>query len=234
LTIEWAQAEVPFDLERLLELHALLYRGIDNSRMNATRDMAGKLREDEVFALDSGKDYPSHESIPRMLDDFFIWHARTKASLEENEDLVGQMAFAGQIYQRLVSIHPFEDANGRTSRLAMNWALRAAGLPRARIGRDDQGTPQQVALLSTKGTRNRTAEQMTEMVLEGIQHTLRVFETELGITQGDSAHPTMLSDDEDLLEMVGGYLRAMGMLAQQSRSKAYSDDEDRPWWYESD
>ncbi|HET9644340.1 MAG TPA: Fic family protein [Burkholderiaceae bacterium] len=224
LTIEWAQAGVPLDLDRLLELHALLYREIDNWRMNDSRNLAGKLREDEIFVADTWQTYPSHENIPRLLDDFFTWHARTRACLEASGDLVGQMAFAGQIYQRLVSIHPFSDANGRTSRLAMNWALRAAGLPPARIGRDDLGAPQRVALFATEGDGNRTPEQVTEMVLKGIHNTLRVYETELGVPD-ESADSTALSDDESLLEIFGGHLRAMGLLAQQLPSDSDSDSD---------
>ena len=36
---------------------------------------------------------------------------------------------AAQVYQRFVSIHPFEEGNGRTSRLLMDWVLQRAGYP---------------------------------------------------------------------------------------------------------
>src|SRR5262249_13124059 len=36
-------------------------------------------------------------------------------------------------YQRLISIHPFMDANGRTARLGMDWILGRHGLPPAEL-----------------------------------------------------------------------------------------------------
>jgi len=51
------------------------------------------------------------------------------------DDLVGQLSFAVEASQRLVSIHPFEDGNGRTARLLADWLLQRSGLPP--LGFDD-------------------------------------------------------------------------------------------------
>lgn len=44
----------------------------------------------------------------------------------ENEHPVIQAAW---IYQKLLAIHPFQDANGRTCRLAADWVLARSGFP---------------------------------------------------------------------------------------------------------
>jgi prophage maintenance system killer protein len=41
------------------------------------------------------------------------------------------------MHQRLLTLHPFADANGRTARLVLEWLLRLAGLPPAAL-RDAQ------------------------------------------------------------------------------------------------
>ena len=46
------------------------------------------------------------------------------------------MAF--KAHQRLVSIHPFNDGNGRTSRLLMNYVQRYYGQPLTIVFREDR------------------------------------------------------------------------------------------------
>ncbi len=45
---------------------------------------------------------------------------------------------AAEVHERLVSIHPFIDGNGRTARLLMNFVLLRNGYPRVNIKGDDQ------------------------------------------------------------------------------------------------
>ena len=43
---------------------------------------------------------------------------------------------SAQAYQRLVAIHPFENGNGRASRLIMNHVLESQGVPPSLLGND--------------------------------------------------------------------------------------------------
>jgi hypothetical protein len=47
--------------------------------------------------------------------------------------VIHPIAGAGLLYQWLVTVHPFDDANGRTARLAVDHHLGLAGLPPASI-----------------------------------------------------------------------------------------------------
>lgn len=68
--------------------------------------------------------YPDADEIAGKLDDFFAWYAA-------NRGAGNPVAFAAEAQQRLISIHPFEDGNGRVSRLIMDHALQSEGLPPA-------------------------------------------------------------------------------------------------------
>ena len=49
-----------------------------------------------------------------------------------------QLELAFKAHQRLVSIHPFNDGNGRTSRLLMNYVQRSYGQPLTIVFREDR------------------------------------------------------------------------------------------------
>jgi Fic family protein len=62
---------------------------------------------------------PSPAEIPGRMGDFARWLAAEAAGLETAFDA----------HERLVTIHPFSDGNGRTARLLMNLLLLRAGYP---------------------------------------------------------------------------------------------------------
>lgn len=45
---------------------------------------------------------------------------------------------AAQIHEKLVTVHPFKDGNGRTARLVMNLILLRGGYPIAVVSADDE------------------------------------------------------------------------------------------------
>lgn len=65
---------------------------------------------------------------PALMEDFGNWVAENTPSPET--------AFAAHL--RLVSIHPFSDGNGRTSRLLMNLMLMKSGYPPLVIRPEDR------------------------------------------------------------------------------------------------
>lgn len=66
--------------------------------------------------------YPNADELARKMDDFFAWYEMDRGAGDA-------VAFAAEAQQRLVSIHPFIDGNGRLTRLVMDHALQAEGLP---------------------------------------------------------------------------------------------------------
>jgi hypothetical protein len=48
---------------------------------------------------------------------------------QSQERSLGTITFGAAVFFGLIDIHPFNDGNGRLSRIAANWALRRGGLP---------------------------------------------------------------------------------------------------------
>ncbi|MBW8829082.1 MAG: Fic family protein [Burkholderiales bacterium] len=209
MAAEWALGGHPITEEKLFELHRLLYRDVNNSRMSKTLDESGGWRKRDLWAGQTPFPYP--KQVPGMMAELLQWYDHTRGSLAGSDRLADHIAFAGQVYQRLVSIHPFADGNGRIGRLAMDWALREAGLPPARLARGYGGSPVPVVLTVDQGQKNKKPELVADLVLEGIQNTLRLYETELKkIAPLGTEDSGMPSDDEEVLAEVSRDLSKEG------------------------
>lgn len=98
---------------QLLQLHHLVLRGID-------RENAGVYRKVPVRISGSSHIPPEPYMVPKKMEDLFEWY-------EQNRTLLHPVVLAAEMHERLVSIHPFIDGNGRTSRLLMNLILLQNG-----------------------------------------------------------------------------------------------------------
>jgi hypothetical protein len=76
-----------------------------------------------------GPSYPDTADIPEMIQQTFDW-------INVQDPLLPTLVKSALAYQRLVSIHPFGDANGRTCRLMMDAIALSADLPPAMVGDD--------------------------------------------------------------------------------------------------
>jgi Fic family protein len=99
------------------EIHRLILAQIDPEE-------AGRYSRHQRMIAGSPLVLPSPAEIPALMGDFAVWLAAAPAGFET--------AFAA--HARLVAIHPFSDANGRTARLLMNLLLMRAGFPPLVIG----------------------------------------------------------------------------------------------------
>jgi Fic family protein len=61
-----------------------------------------------------------------MMEDYFIFY-------ETQKDILHPVILAAEMHERLVTIHPFIDGNGRTSRLVMNLILLKNGFTIANL-----------------------------------------------------------------------------------------------------
>lgn len=107
----------------LLELHRLILKSIDN-------EYAGRYRDVPVRISGSQHIPPQPYLIEKMMEDYFLYYERNKHSLHP-------VILAAEMHERLVSIHPFIDGNGRTSRLVMNLILIKNGFTIASLKGDD-------------------------------------------------------------------------------------------------
>ena len=95
------------------------------------KEWAGKYRNSLV--LIGGVDHKPPEAIdvPDMMRKLVGWFNVNRKKLHRVE-------LASILHHKLVSIHPFFDGNGRTSRLMMNVILMQAGIPLVTILKNDR------------------------------------------------------------------------------------------------
>lgn len=72
---------------------------------------------------------PNPAKVPELMEQFIAWFQGP------NSDHI--VKIAADAHYKLVTIHPFEDGNGRTSRLLMNLILMQNGYPPAIIRKED-------------------------------------------------------------------------------------------------
>lgn len=110
-------------LKFILELHKILMRDIDN-------DIAGKLRNVNVKIGESAFTPPSYKILKDEMKSFLKWYNRNKR--------LHPLLLASLAHLRLVTMHPFEDGNGRISRLLMNFILVKNKCPMLNINYSDR------------------------------------------------------------------------------------------------
>lgn len=102
--------------ERVIkELHSLVLRGIE-------KDNIGKYRSVPVLISGSKHIPPQPLELDKEMQNFMQW-------FKNNKNKLHPVIIASEIHLRLVTIHPFVDGNGRTSRLLMNLYLLQHGFP---------------------------------------------------------------------------------------------------------
>ncbi len=123
LIVELAQRREDLSRSSLLELHALVLRGID-------REGAGRYRSVPVRISGSRHEPPQHYLLDKLMEDYFL-HYRSQLGA------MHPVVLAAEMHERLVSIHPFIDGNGRSSRLVMNLILLRNGYTIANLKGDN-------------------------------------------------------------------------------------------------
>lgn len=99
----------------ILQIHALILQGID-------RENAGTYRKVQVMISGAKHIPPQSFLLQKEMEDLIKWY-------NENKNLLHPVELSAEMHERLVSIHPFIDGNGRTSRLLMNLILLQNGFP---------------------------------------------------------------------------------------------------------
>jgi len=121
---ELVQARTTLSESLVKQLHGLILRGID-------RENAGRYRSLPVLIAGSRHVPPQPWQVPILMEECFRFYEEQRAQLHPVE-------LAAEMHERIVTIHPFIDGNGRTSRLVMNLILLQHGYPIANIPGDTE------------------------------------------------------------------------------------------------
>jgi len=106
----------------LKQIHGIVLYGID-------RENAGVYRKLPVAIAGSKHVPPQPYRLQDLMEAYFRFY-------RDRKDRLHPVVLAAEMHERLVTIHPFIDGNGRTSRLIMNLILLQHGFPLAIISGD--------------------------------------------------------------------------------------------------
>ena len=196
---EIAHSGLPLTLDNIRELNRIL-----NKNMPANEGVPGEFRG-KTETAGGGSQYPYPEHIPQMMEEFTRW-------FEENQHR-DPIELAGLSYQKLVSIHPFDDANGRTCRLVVDSILQSRGLPPASY----EGGEVNLAVFGVPqgGKVNMTPDEAIQIVANAVERSVGVMQKhsvtvsvreELGMDNPIESGPSLQQQqglDEDLVPDLG-------------------------------
>ncbi|MEM9916815.1 MAG: Fic family protein [Bacteroidota bacterium] len=77
--------------------------------------------------------FASPEETPAMMNDLMQWY---KSKMDQPE--TNPIILAAEFHYKFIRIHPFDDGNGRTARILMNFILMQFGYPPAVIRTEDK------------------------------------------------------------------------------------------------
>ena len=97
----------------ILDIHRLVLKSIDSEN-------AGIYRKSNVRISGSEHIPPDALEVPQRMEAYFEFYIK-------NKNRMHPVILAAEMHERLVTIHPFIDGNGRTARLVMNFILLKHG-----------------------------------------------------------------------------------------------------------
>jgi Fic family protein len=122
----------------LLDIHHLILKNIDKGN-------AGRYRNIDVMISGSTHKPPTFMQVESLMEEYFNFY-------EKNKDILNPVILSAEIHERLVTIHPFSDGNGRTSRLIMNLILLQHGFPITNISSQNNSRDEYYKSLETVQT----------------------------------------------------------------------------------
>ena len=90
-----------------------------------------------VSAGIGGRSYLTYNKVSRAVDDFCGWLNKEIANADKT-DIAACYRLSFEAHFRLVTIHPWVDGNGRTTRLVMNMIQRQLGLVPSIVRKEDK------------------------------------------------------------------------------------------------
>ena len=133
--------EGTYTKQLLQQLSALVMRrtGGEYSTIAGQFDSSkGEFRLCNVSAGIGGRSYIAYNKVPRAVEDFCKWLNVEIANIDQ-ADIAACYRLSFKAHFRLVTIHPWVDGNGRTTRLVMNMIQRQLGLIPSILSKEDKG-----------------------------------------------------------------------------------------------
>lgn len=136
-----AQDNPSYTPELLQRLSSLVMRrtGSEYSTLGGKFDSSkGEFRLCNVSAGTGGRSYLAYNKISRAITDFCQWLNEEIAEIDRT-DVAACYRLSFEAHFRLVTIHPWVDGNGRTTRLMMNMIQSQLGLVPSIVSKENKG-----------------------------------------------------------------------------------------------
>ena len=97
----------------------------------------GEFRLCNVSAGIGGRSYLAYNKVPRAVDEFCRW-LNDEIAKADKTNIAACYRLSFEAHFRLVTVHPWVDGNGRTTRLVMNMIQRQLGLVPSIVRKEDK------------------------------------------------------------------------------------------------
>jgi Fic family protein len=149
--------------------------------------------------------FATSEETPAKMHDLMNWF-REKQANQATEPVL----LAAEFHYRFIRIHPFDDGNGRTARLLMNFILMQYGYPPVIIKTEDKQNYFNVLRLADAGN----LEPFVDYIVENLSRSLEIM---IKGAKGESIEdPDDLDKEIALLEQK---LKGVGTKIEKTKSK---------------
>lgn len=179
---EWIQQHQPITTDWLVLLASkvMAHTGSEYNAIGGSFSAAkGELRLLNVTAGLGGKSYLSYQKVPAKLQSFCEELNRRRAAIDPT-DICAIYELSYWAHYELVTIHPWADGNGRTSRLLMNLLQMEFGVLPTKVLKQDKATYIQ-ALIDAREQENITLfiHCMHHLHCEHLQQDISTYERDM-------------------------------------------------------
>ncbi|UMY66440.1 MULTISPECIES: Fic family protein [unclassified Flavobacterium] len=217
--IDMVKGERPLTESFIRELHTLLLKEAYEKKAE-TPDGQPTTKRIEVGKYKSSPNhvktvtgeifyFATPEETPAKMGDLMAWYQEKR-----NDDATNPVLLAAEFHYRFIRIHPFDDGNGRTARLLMNFILMQYGYPPVIIKTEDKENYFAVLRLADAGQ----LEPFVRYIGANLLRSLRIMIA--GAKGEDITEPDDLDKEIALLEQ---QLAGFGEKIERTKSDSLRD-----------
>lgn len=217
--IDVVKKDYPLTENFIRELHSLLLKDSYKESINedgkivSRRISAGKYKSNPNHVLTATGEtfyFATPEETPAKMYDLLNWY---KEKTEEKD--VNPILIAAEFHYKFIRIHPFDDGNGRTARILMNFVLMQFGFPPVIIKTQDKENYFAVLRLADAGN----TEAFVNYIAENLNVSLEIM---IAGAKGEN-----IEDDDDLdkeIALLEQRLSGFGDKIEKTRSLEVIND----------
>ena len=179
--LKWSEGKMHFTPELLCQMSASVMRrtgSVYHTMLGDFDSSLGELRKVNVQAGVGGRSYMAFQKVPDKLNDFCQW-LNAQLTTVDSDNAADIYRFSFEAHYHLVTIHPWVDGNGRTTRLLMNILQRHFRVPMNKVAKQRKAEYIQ-ALIDARQEENVAifTDTMMTMLCDDIEEQIRNYEAD--------------------------------------------------------